>query len=293
MVKTPAHEILQTSQSFHDKDAYGYKGTPYVHLPSYDAITEWNRGLTITVVMSNFFRSHLLFAAIGSVAIQPFPKNLYEIIVIDDDSDLEGCKQTVALMLEHWPDLNIRLFETHQRTTYNLVKACNIGFKRAKGEVIVIQPSDTLLFGNYLLAVQKHHSVNDNIALCGVDVGTATRLCLDVGMSIKTKTWHAIKGMDERTRGGGGGDVNYFLRLSWAGVKFFTDHKMFLCHYAAREQAYTDKLTVADKFISGTKDEKGLTHNDRMYWDIINNKKMIVNDETWGELNTLEEIKVK
>lgn len=282
-------------------------GRQWIRLPPHKEIKDYDHNLTVSIVSANWGNTPVIPVHIESFAKQDYPHNQIEILFIDDNSpDKTECIALMKkLMIKH-TDLNIRCFETHKNINWNSTISSNIGVKRAKGDIIIFCDSDTLLAGkDYVTAAVKHHSQIKNLWLNGLNyeflshqvvLNYLARNFADIdkanfenpsasnlyivpqpimwrGGSVRRAECVKLHCLDEGFRGWGGYEGHFYDRLRKDGFVGGQDPTMQTLHTWASEfkpQIY-DKLLPPDH---------GHPTGD-----------LVVNPNTWGEIDTLEEIK--
>ncbi|HIH15862.1 MAG TPA: glycosyltransferase [Candidatus Diapherotrites archaeon] len=102
-----------------------------------------------------------LHNALLSLRQQQFPKNQYEIIVVD----YGGHDGLEAWVKERVP--GVCYLYTHENGPFNEARAKNIGIRQAKGEFVISTNADILFEKHFLLALDALFAVfPDRLALC-------------------------------------------------------------------------------------------------------------------------------
>jgi len=242
--------------------------------------------LTISVIVTNWKRQKFIPSIAQQLAEQHYPKDQYEVIIVDDNSpDLQEVYKIVRESAHSHPDMHFRLFETHKNVTLNPVLRYNIGARNSKGDVLLFNESDVLMQGEYLQQVNSRHLANNKLWLGpelinaysdGSRVIQTGRGACDLGSSIRKEHFFAVRGFDERTRGWGGIESDLQRRLRNIGVNYEKDPSLQMLHRQL-ELVNIDKKS----FFSDVADYMGLTLPDLG---------TTPNPETWGTLDTLKEI---
>lgn len=113
--------------------------------------------MKISIVMTAYNEEELLPKALKSVFSQDFSKDDYEVIVVDNnstDKSAEIAKSFGAKVIS----------ETRQGYVFALCK----GTKEAKGEVIAVTDSDTLVATNWLSQIAKSFEGKNVVAVTGM-----------------------------------------------------------------------------------------------------------------------------
>jgi hypothetical protein len=300
-------------------------GWPYPRLPSHYDLKEYDPNMTFSVIVNNCMRSNHLPEVLFSVVNQNWPKEQFEILVVDDNSpktpegypDKEHFYEIIKSLIKKYYDYNIRAFETHKNITYNMALSCNILVKKfARGEVCIFCDADVpMLTRDYMLGCAKHHTRMRKLFLCPLLWGVnfdlykvhprampdiepiyrnyfwkfdwrnppRDKVWLDLinqptqwrGGSVRTEHYKAVRGYDEGSRGWGGIDPNLWSRWAQYGLSISQDWTLPAGHLP--------HPITSDPEINRLFGPRSDGH-----WG----SGIVVNDENWGELDTLEEIKV-
>ena len=261
---------------------------------------------TFSVVIPNWRHTAFLPSVIENICKQNYPTNKYEIIVIDDNSYvpifLFGKNHTVFEVMniinDLWSDIDISFYETHQNVTFNLCKAANIGFKRAKYENIIINPADAWQMGKYLqtassyMSFFKNQASDKRFAICGnilSDSALENRWITDVGLIAKKEDLYKITGYNENMRGWGSNEGNLTGRLGLSGVR----------------EGHTPDLTIATNIPRKCQELIGIPwpsdpdrlpemaprkKNGKIDNENYQEGNYAPNDNSWGEIDTLEKV---
>lgn len=268
--------------------------------PHWRDLPEPDPNLTISVLMTNHRRSPFIPYVLKRIYEQNFPKDRYEVILIDDNSR-DDCWEIMERSLKNFPDLNVRCFETHKNVTWNWSLAMNIAARQAKNDVLILTTTDGLLMGEFLEAVARHHSSRPHMIISPALQGewfVVNRTECDGGASLLREDYHKIRGYDERMRGWGSFDTDFFNRLKRAGVPKGMDPTYFWNHLGQiyswlgvkKNNAFyhpeTGELIYPDVVKLGHENKNGFLDNENFRMGLT-----VVNDENWGTLDTLEEMR--
>ena len=266
---------------------------------------------TISVVITNWRYNDWVEYAIRGIVWQNFPQDMYEIIVVDDNSG-GNIFEIMEKVRSNYSSVNLSFYETHKNVTFNIALAFNIGCKRAKNDIVINSPADCYQRGEYMTILSRYHTLfaekGTRTAVCpniickdpksGVPHSTFrydSRPATDVGLAARREDYHAIKGYDERMRGWGGNepDITGRLGLSGTGIGFCPN----LVIATALGPSLTNIILNGDiphlNPRHSTKDDTtnwGVgQYNHKRSNENYNNKIHCPNEE-WGELDTLEKI---
>jgi len=244
--------------------------------------------LTITVVISNWKRQKCIPSIIQQLDGQAYPKDKYEVIIVDDDTpNKEEVYQIVRKQAQEHPTINLSLYETHKQVTRNPALRYNIGAKKARNEIVLLNESDVLQEAEYLQTVNAEHQADTKLFLGPELVSQypdghreveSFRGPCDLGGSVRREHYHAITGFDERTRGWGGIEDDFHNRLKEIGVNYRKCTRLIALHRRV-ELCGIDPA----EFFMDTETYRG--------WPPKAGVRP--NPETWGTLDTLEQINLK
>lgn len=241
--------------------------------------------LKLSVVMSCWNKEHIVEKVIISIENQTVKP--HELLFIDDNSDDNSLE--IVKNLRDQMSFPIRIFETHKSLTHNLCLPCNIGFKRAEGDILMILDADTCSVNrtNFEQIIQQHQ-VNKKILLTPkLLIGTipreptidsnklktmqdsGVRISAD-GSSTRKEHIHKIKGYDERMYGWGANHPDIVARLGMIGVKALRDEAVIFQHQGGRALK-----------------RKHNPKNDSIHMSNVRNHVYCPNEE-WGEHPLLE-----
>lgn len=242
--------------------------------------------LTVSVVLTNWKRARMIPSIVEQLASQLYPKDKYEVIIVDDNSpDLGEVYGIMRDVVHRYDDMKFRFFETHKNVTHNPVLRYNIGARNSTGQLILLNETDVLMQGEYLRRVNENHNEDGKLWLGpelvhvhpgGQRVVEVWRGLCDLGSSIRREHHFAVRGFDERTRGWGGIESDFGKRLGEIGVHYRKDPELVLLHRAIELCG----IEVVEFFKDAAK--PGLSFP---YMGAA------PNPETWGTLDTLEEVK--
>jgi len=117
--------------------------------------------LGTSIVIPTYNREKLLKATLLSLSKQNYPKDKYEIIVVDDGDD--GTDN----MIEKLNISNLRYFKIENLGYKCVSRARNFGIKKAENGIIVFVDSDIVVTPNFILEHVKNHVKNRNLVVIG------------------------------------------------------------------------------------------------------------------------------
>lgn len=137
-----------------------------VHLPSYTEISHpplTPNKIEISVVAPLYNRAPILESSLKSYLWQEFPKNNYEIILVDDASD-DNTKEIVEQICKKYPDFNIRCYFLDHTRCYNNVHPSNVGYRESLGGIIMNTHMDVILASPHVFeAAWRHQNRKPNL----------------------------------------------------------------------------------------------------------------------------------
>lgn len=285
----------------------------------------------ISIVVDNYNRSDLLPFLIRCHMWQRAyipPKDLWpmEMVIVDDDSN-DHFEDYLRLAIETLkPDFPIRAFETHKTVTFNPTLPLNIGVKQAKGDLIVLNHSDIFPLNGYAVQhIWQHHQEHPWCALVSdckmhwpnlLSFGSPT----PNGLSLPKALFEKVHGYDEGFYGGPSSDFDVVVRIGRqisidedTEKKHQPGHPLHYSYTWIRDENNPKPVVFAHMGHLIGKIRQRMNHapwkpeleypkgehsverlykynNDRCAWN--GNQDPCVNPDGWGELDTLEEIKL-
>lgn len=261
--------------------------------------------LSFSIIVTNWRRQKNIPNIIDRWASQDYPKDKYEIIIIDDNSPNK--KEVFEIMrdilLVHG-DLDVRFFETYKSVTYNPALRYNIGARHAKNEVLILNESDILIQGrNYLSIANEEHIKDDMLWLSprilSWDTDPSELIeeprsqkgdCADLGASIRKENYTRACGCDENIKGWGGLEIELSHRLEQVGVheKQNRDLTVLHCNWTCMGFSQKPGSEPYDPY----KAHAGPSHpEEKKTW--LLGTEIIRKRNEWGLLDTLEELKLE
>jgi glycosyltransferase involved in cell wall biosynthesis len=206
-----------------------YAGYKYIQPPLAEDLDNYEP-LSISLLVSNWNQANHSKAFFKAIADNQFDLDKFEIIYVDHNSQDQQTWFYVQEALNQYPQLkNISFFwETYIDKTGGLAYPINIALRKAKNDVVIICPSDTLIktdcYFDYVGKIHNYFKDHEQTKafvspLCydARDYYKANLFwlnpCRDMGGSLLRKTFVKLTGFDERIRGWGGSEVELFRRL--------------------------------------------------------------------------------
>ena len=122
-------------------------------------LDEWAPTQGMSVVIPAFENQDQLDLTLASLAKQRFPRELLEVVVVDD-----GSRQPLVL-----PDLappETRIVRLDRKEEWGRARACDAGARAAKGEILLFLDADMVVHADHLLTHARwHHVVQDAVTL--------------------------------------------------------------------------------------------------------------------------------
>ncbi|UEQ74703.1 glycosyltransferase family 2 protein [Chryseobacterium arthrosphaerae] len=114
--------------------------------------------MKISIVTAYYNRKKLFENTLSSIVSQsPDPSMELEVIAVDDGSDKE---ERLEDLTEQYPFLKVIRLEKADKWYFNSCIPFNIGFREAKGDIVILQNPECLHYGDVLKYTQKH--INDS-----------------------------------------------------------------------------------------------------------------------------------
>ena len=118
----------------------------------------------ISIIIPAYERMSLLRKTLSSIECQDYPKELLEVIIIDDGSLVDNFEEIFSEFSN-----KINLFLARQnRNGYGLSRARNLGARSSNGEVLFFLDSDLLLPKKYISSVMIFHHVSNICSVLGI-----------------------------------------------------------------------------------------------------------------------------
>lgn len=141
-------------------------GLPGVHLPPYTALPRppVPNSIQISVVSPLYNRAPILETSLKSYLNQNFPKEAYEIILVDDASE-DNTREVVKQICAKYPAYNIRCYFLEFTRCYNNIHPSNVGYRQCLGSIIQTTHMDVVLTPNVFEAGWRHLNARPNLWL--------------------------------------------------------------------------------------------------------------------------------
>jgi glycosyltransferase involved in cell wall biosynthesis len=114
----------------------------------------------ISVIVPTYNRAHIITMCLDSLVVQNYPKENYEIIVVNNNSS-DNTKEIVRKYINNYPSVSIRnILEKRP----GLVYARHTGAKHAKYDTLSFTDDDGILCKNWLKEVSNVFQANPEVA---------------------------------------------------------------------------------------------------------------------------------
>lgn len=300
--------------------------TDLVHKPKEPKVlpmVEGRDGMRISVVISVFNRLSFFERTLETYAKQTFPKDQFEIVVVDDKStqDVKGlCKRMAE---KHGLNFQYILFDKEGGAVkpkgWTPALSNNIGFKRARGSVVIISGPETLVNENALELSWK--GANEGYCIYGNVFRSTLRFVGKLAQEDMSKIsfaeieqiegakaidgctkgwwWYyvavrkehllGIRGVDERFMLGiAGEDDDFARRMSHYGVPLKRDTRIVGIH---QDHSAEDKKSENHSFRFDRRKWKSLrSHNTRLLREWLSKRDPVTNKNIdWGSFDAIIE----
>lgn len=118
--------------------------------------THKSNQILVSIIIVNYNGKHFLQNCLNSLANLDFPKDQYEIILVDNNSE----DLSVRFVKEHYK--NVKVIESVENLGF--AGGCNLGVKNSLGEFIVLLNSDTKVSKNWLKPLVDRVKSDKNIS---------------------------------------------------------------------------------------------------------------------------------
>jgi len=201
----------------------------------------------VSIVIPTHNQEEILAKTLDYLTVQDYPKEQYEIIVVDDGST-DATQEMVKSKMGS--EANLRYLYQKKRGPHF---ARNLGIKKARGEIIIFVDSDIFTPFNFISEHVKFHQKFGDVVVSGPTVRTdcldnvfadinrrkAKKLLFDFSgpsfitsnLSVKRKFLIRAGGFDEEFTGFGWHDWELGLRLKKLGLKAKRNVNAIVYHY--------------------------------------------------------------
>ena len=208
------------------------------------------QGIQISVIIIDWNRPlNVVKSSIESVLKQDFPPENFEVILVDDASELSP-KPVCLDILREYPNHNFRAYLLERTRCWGCMHAYNVGLKRAAGWIVMTLQSEAVLDDDperdlndsyprqpVLEGVWRHHNAMDRLGLIPrrLDMLGENKYCgwpyfpHDHGLSVRKSYAQDVRGYPEHSVGDPA--IDYISNLtSQFGIKFAEDLNMQVIH---------------------------------------------------------------
>jgi len=142
-------------------------GNDYSHIEekanSLRTNSRWEK-LKVSVIVPGYRRAHLLRNTLAALSRQDYPRDLMQVILVDDGSDDDEYEKVFFEFDKHFELYLCR----QKRCGYGLSRARNMGARLATGEVLFFLDSDILLPEAFVSSIMSFHHVSDAVSVLGI-----------------------------------------------------------------------------------------------------------------------------
>jgi glycosyltransferase involved in cell wall biosynthesis len=203
--------------------------------------------MKVSIVIPTHNQKEILAKALDYLILQDYPKDQYEIIVVDDGSS-DGTQEMVRSKMGS--EVSWRYLYQKQRGPHF---ARNLGIEKAGGEIIIFVDSDIFAAPNFITEHVKFHQKFGDVLVSGPVVRTdrLNHIFSDSGirklrklsfvfslpsfitsnLSVRRKFLIRVGGFDEEFTGFGWHDWELGLRLKKLGLKAKVNINAMVYHY--------------------------------------------------------------
>jgi len=205
--------------------------------------------IQISVVIGTRNRDDNLKYCLASLNKQNYPKNLYEVIVVD----YGGLTETGALVSKFKND-NFIYVRVNESGLFNESRSKNIGIRKSRGEIVICTNAD-IIFSKIVLSntikeftdrrkdglfTLRRRELPENFTIENMfnklisktyepssnQIGIGPESAIGDFQAATRKSWLAVKGYDERMIGWGAMDLDLSLRMKEIGnAMIWLDHR--------------------------------------------------------------------
>jgi len=218
--------------------------------------------IEVSVVIPTYNRKKLLQRVLKFLFEQNYPKDRYEIVVVDDGSN-DGTDKMIESLSS---PCRLVYFYQNRRGPHI---ARNSGIRNAQGEVIIFVDSDIFTPPNFIEEHMKFHRKFDDVVVSGPTVRTdkLTDVFSDIerrkrhellfnhsgpslitsNLSVRRKYLLKVGGFDEEFEGYGWHDWELGLRLKKLGLKVKRNVEAIVYHYQEKRKL-SDLSSLCEKW---------------------------------------------
>lgn len=201
----------------------------------------------VSVIIPTYNQKEILAKTLDYLILQDYPKEQYEIIVVDDGST-DATQEMVKSKMGS--EANLRYLYQKKRGPHF---ARNLGIKKARGEIIIFVDSDIFTPSNFISEHVTFHQKFGDVVVSGPTVRTdrLDNVFVDTNrrkikkwlfdfsgpsfitsnLSVKRKSLLRVGGFDEEFTGFGWHDWELGLRLKKLGLKAKRNINAIVYHY--------------------------------------------------------------
>ena len=130
-----------------------------------------NKKIFFSLIIPSYNNEEQLLNTLKSLARQDYPREEYEVIVVDDGS-LDNTKTMIKSFMREYSSLNLKALSFPRvverkigDSRFRAGLARNLGVKHSQGEILAFLDADILVPQNYLQKLQSEHKKADLILL--------------------------------------------------------------------------------------------------------------------------------
>jgi glucosyl-dolichyl phosphate glucuronosyltransferase len=127
--------------------------------------TSAGRHQTVSVILPTFNRSHLLVQVLATIADQDYPKDSYEIIVVDNNSSDDT--EAVAVRFGQTAEVDFKYVKDKRQ---GLAFTRHTGAVHARGEILVFGDDDALYERNWISAILDVYEKHSDVGAVGTTI---------------------------------------------------------------------------------------------------------------------------
>lgn len=158
-----------------------------------------NKKMIFSIIIPSYNNGRQLINTLKNLALQNYPRDEYEITVVDDGST-DNTKKALRNFIGQYPSLNLKAIHfprVVERTAgdarFRAGLARNLGVKYSKGEILAFLDADILVPPDYLQRLEREHRQADVILLQRYHLKTNAPLKDLFFNRKKIKSWYYIE----------------------------------------------------------------------------------------------------